>query len=88
MKSSNQKGIAHLGLLLLLVIVAVIAAVGYRVMQRNSSSSTNTTSSSTVQVQTIKTAADLNNAESTLSNQNVDGDLNPDSLNQDVNSLL
>lgn len=88
MKSRNQTGIAHLGLLLLLVVVAAIAAIGYKVAMRNSSGSTNSTSSPTVQVQTIKTKADLNSVETTLNNQNVDGDLNPDSLNQDVNSLL
>ena len=88
-KRSN--GFAHLGILLLLVALVAIALVGYKVAKNSSDNSklSNSTASVTTQpVQTIKSTADLNSAETTLNSQNIDGDLNPDSLNQDVQSLL
>jgi uncharacterized protein (UPF0333 family) len=90
MKKQSQSGFAHFGLLLL-VLVAVVAFAGYKVSQNQSSKTpvASTATPATAQViPTIKTSADLDTAQSTLNSQNVDGDLNPDSLNQDVSSLL
>jgi hypothetical protein len=63
---------------------------GYKaVSNRNANKDiTQTSNAASQQVQTIKSSADLNKAESTLNSENVDGDLNPASMNQDVNSLL
>ena len=89
MKKRTQQGIAHLGLLLLVLVVAAIALIGYKVWNNRNNTSTPVTAS-TVQStgQAIKSTADLNQAENSLNSQNIDGDLNPDSLNQDVQSLL
>lgn len=90
MKKRLQTGFAHLALLLLLAVVVVVALVGYKVWNnRNSSTTSSAGTSQTAQsAQAIKSSADLNKAESTLNSQNIDGDLNPDSLNNDVSTLL
>jgi len=90
MKKTPQNGIAHLSLLLLVLIVAVIACVGYKVEQTHSATptaSTANTSAAPQDIPAITSKSDLNSAEATLNNQNVDGDLNPDSYNSDVQSL-
>jgi uncharacterized protein (UPF0333 family) len=90
MKKTSQHGIAHLGLVLLLLVAAVIAFAGYKVAKNNSDDKVNTTASSAAgtSAQVIRTKADLDNAAATLNNTNIDSDVNPDSLNSDVNSLL
>jgi glucan phosphoethanolaminetransferase (alkaline phosphatase superfamily) len=91
MKIKSQKGFAHLGVILLLVIVAVIAFAGYKTAKNRSNNATVSSASNPAAAEvipTIKNTAGLNTAESTLNSQNIDGDLNPDSLNQDVSSLL
>jgi predicted negative regulator of RcsB-dependent stress response len=87
----TQKGFAHLALLLLLVVVAVAAYAGYKVVKNHQKVTTaNQTSTSVTQSvsDTINSQGDLNKAVNTLNDQNVDGDLNPGSLDNDVNSLL
>jgi Tfp pilus assembly protein PilX len=88
MKQRLQQGFAHLGLLLLLIVVVVIALIGYKVWNNHSSTPANTAATTASQTQPIRTTADLDKAEATLNNTNLDNDLNPDSLNQDVSSLL
>lgn len=92
MAKPAQKGIAHIGLLLLVVVVAAIAFTGYKLEQShnksdNSPKASSNIAQSTLQVPTINTKADLNTAETTLNNENIDGDLNPDNYNQDISSL-
>jgi Tfp pilus assembly protein PilX len=86
----RQNGFAHLALLLLLVIVAVVAFAGYKVVKNHQDqTAANKTSTAVVEsAGAIKSAADLDGASATLNNQNIDGDLNPDQPNNDVNSLL
>lgn len=86
MRKGSQRGFAHPALLLLAAVIAVIALAGYKVAGNHSALSN--TPAPVQTAQTIKTKADLNSAESALNNENIDGDLNPDSLNQDVQSLL
>lgn len=89
MKKHTQKGFAHLGILLLVLVVAVVALAGYKVYKNGQNTVTNSSVTAAGQaIQPIKSAADLNTAQNTLNNTNLDGDLNPDALNQDVNSLL
>lgn len=91
MKKITQKGFAHLGLLLLLVVLVAAALIGYKVTKDRNNVATPVTAATSSAAQTIpvvKNTADLNTVESTLNNQNIDGNLNPDSLNQDVQSLL
>jgi len=89
MKKHSQNGFAHLGLLLLLLVVVVIALVGFRVANNRSAVVPSSSAQPTAKaVQTIKTKADLGTAENTLNQASIDQDLNPDSLNSDVSSLL
>jgi uncharacterized protein (UPF0333 family) len=91
MKKISQKGIAHLGLLLLVLIIAVVGFVGYKLEQSRSNGktaeATASASQQAEQIPTISSKSDLTAAESTLINQNVDGDLNPDSYDSDVSSF-
>lgn len=93
MKKSNQKGLAHLAILLLLVVVAVVVFAGYKVAKNHNKQAavqpaTAATASASQAIPVIKNTADLNTVESTLNSQNIDGDLNPDNYNQDVQNLL
>jgi len=89
MKKTSQRGFGHLGLLLLLVIAAVVVFAGYKVYknQNTDKSVSDTTSTVSQSAQSIKSSADLNSAETELSNQNIDGDLNPSNFDSDVSSL-
>lgn len=87
----TQKGFAHLALLLLLVVVAVAAYAGYKVVKNHQKvTSANQTSTAVTNnpTQAINSKADLDKAVNTLNSQNVDGNLNPSSLDNDVNTLL
>jgi|GEM_PF-3338962 len=94
-KSKSQAGIAHVVLLVMvLVVVAAVVLVGVRVMQNQNTGEDSSTSSLPVASNkatvpnTINNASDLSKAQTALNQANVDGDLNPDSLNADVNSVL
>jgi len=90
MKKTSQSGIAHLGLLLLVLVVAVISFVGYKLEQSRNNSPTASTTNVAQAAQTIpaiNSKADLNTAETTLNSQNIDGDLNPSSFDQEVSAL-
>jgi predicted negative regulator of RcsB-dependent stress response len=87
MKIKYQNGFAHMALILLVVVLAVAAFAGYKVMQSNDTTADNS-APAVHQTETIKTTSDLDSAKSTLDSSNVDNDLNPDSMNQDVDSLL
>lgn len=92
LKQKSQSGSAQLVILLLLVLV-VVAAVGWRVLKNDHKTSTNNAASSTAPLatqppSTISNASDLSTAQAALNQANIDGDLNPNSLNADVNSLL
>ena len=90
MKKQTQKGIAHLGILLLLLVIVAIVLAGYKVWhsQHKTSSPATGTASAAQTGQPINSDSDLNQAESSLNGQNIDSNLNPDSFNQDVQSLL
>jgi hypothetical protein len=85
----TQKGFAHLALLML-VVAAIVAFAGYKVVKNHqqtaTANQTGTAMTKTVS-DTIKTSADLDKAAATLNSQNIDNDLNPSSLDNDVSSL-
>jgi uncharacterized protein (UPF0333 family) len=85
-----QTGFAHLALVLLVLVMVVIAFTGYKVVKdRQAKTTANTTSTAiTNSAETINSNADLDKAANALNSQSVDSDLNPDSLNSDVTSLL
>jgi hypothetical protein len=90
MKSNSESGVAHVLLLVLvLAVLAAIAVVGLRVMQ--SQNTGEDTGSATVASKTsddINSTSDLNAAKATLNKTDVDSDLNPDSLDADLSSVL
>jgi hypothetical protein len=91
MKKKLQTGFAHQGLLLLVIVIGIITAIGYKVASdQNNKANNSVTASSTAVPEgpVIKTASDLDKATQALNNEDVDSNLNPDSLDQDVNSLL
>jgi uncharacterized protein HemX len=92
MARKSQSGMAHLYLLLFLVVVAIIGVVGWRVMQKQNDQtgdfvSTNQSSPKTAAPDTIKSPDDLNKTAAALNQTNIDNDVNPDSLNADLNSI-
>jgi flagellar basal body-associated protein FliL len=94
MKNKSESGIAHLILVLVIVaVVAVVGIVGLRVVQKQNAkvvqpaTSTQPVAKDTVPA-TITSAADLNSAQASLNQDNLDSDLNSSSLDSDVNSLL
>jgi uncharacterized protein (UPF0333 family) len=95
MRSKSQSGFAHLVLLvLILVVVAAVVLVGVHVMQNQNTGETSSApvaSSSTLHITApdkITSSSDLNATKAALNYENVDSDLNPNSLNSDIDSLL
>lgn len=92
MKSKSESGIAHVVLLLLILgVIAVIVVIGLRVVEKQNvgeSSSLPVASTTTTASSAIKSTSDLNAAKSSLSKTNVDKDVNPDSFNDDIDSVL
>lgn len=90
MKRMQQKGFAHLALVLLVLIAAVVAFAGYKVVKdRQDNIAANKTSTAvTGSVTVIKTNADLDSVTDTLNSQDIDSDLNPDELESDISNLL
>ena len=88
MKRFEQKGFAHLALLIVIVVVAAVAVVGMRVVDSHNNTSV-TPAAATRNVPTkLSNKADLNNAAKTLNATSVDSSVDPDQLDQDLNSLL
>lgn len=88
--SSNQRGSTHLVLLMAVLVFAVVGIVGYRVLGSNtpaSDTSSAATSSKAVPAK-INSPADVQKASNALDATPIDGSVNPDSLNSDLNSLL
>jgi hypothetical protein len=90
MKPKSESGVAHVAVLILvLLVIAAITVVGLRVVQNQNTGED--TSSAPVASKTsdyINSVADLDAAKASLNNASVDSDLNPSSLNADIDSLL
>jgi hypothetical protein len=93
MKRLNQSGSHVLVAMLFVLVVGVVGLIGYRVMHNNdqsvSSSAGQPRAAATVP-STIKNNADLTNVSKVLdtSSSQLDGSLNDNSLNNDLNDLL
>lgn len=93
-KSKNQSGVVHpLTLLLFLLVAAAIGFAGWRVMQNQNKEPDNSADlpqpvAKVAVPDKIQNVQDLEKAKSALNQTNIDNDVNPDSLNVDVNSLL
>lgn len=88
--SRNQSGSGHLVLLVALVVIVLVAIAGYRVA--NNTDTGTTTSLNPIQATavpaTIKSKADLQKASNALDSTTIDNSVNPDSFDNDINSLL
>ncbi len=90
MKKSNQQGFGLVVVVLAIVTVGVVAFGAVRVMGANKTSlasSSSATSHAKVPA-AVKTTADLRQASKALDETTVDSGVNPDQLNNDLNSLL
>ena len=87
----DQRGIGHLLLLAALAVVTLVGVAGYRVVNTadtGSSDSVSISSSSAGEVKEIKSKADLQKADNSLDNTAIDGSVNPNQLDHDLNALL
>ena len=89
MKKSNQQGFGFAVVLIAIVVVGIIAFGAVRVMSKNSV----VTDSSVATVKPVVPAkftstADLQKATKALDETTVDSGVNPDQLNDDLDSLL
>lgn len=93
MKKLNQTGSHLLAVLLFVVVVGVIGLAGYKVWQNNQTSTdttTNQTKTAATVPNTINNNTDLTNVGKVLddSSSQLDGSLNDNNLNTDLNDLL
>lgn len=91
MKKLNQTGASHIVALVGVLVIAVLAFGAYRVMNANNTKNPATesaTAATTATPATIQSKADVDQATKSLDSENVDGDVNPNQLNDDINSLL
>jgi hypothetical protein len=90
MKPKSESGVAHVAVLILvLLVIAAITVVGLRVVQnQNTGEDTSSAPVASKISDNINSVADLDAAKASLNNASVDSDLNPSSLNADIDSLL
>jgi hypothetical protein len=90
MKPKSESGVAHVAVLILvLLVIAAITVVGLRVVQnQNTGEDTSSAPVASKTSDNINSVADLDAAKASLNNASVDSDLNPSSLNADIDSLL
>ena len=88
--SRHQRGSTHLVLLLAVALIAVAGFAAYRVLNAD----TPNASSSPISIRgekdapnDIKSSADLQKASNALDSTPIDGDINPDQLDSDINAL-
>jgi hypothetical protein len=79
---SDQRGVSHLLLVGAIVVLGVVGFAGYRVMNAD-----NDKDSAAVPAK-IESKKDVQQAQKSLDNDNLDSDLNPSQLDDDLNDLL
>lgn len=90
LRTLGQRGSSHIVLILAVVVIAAVGVAGYRVMQTDEPIVTNTTlpPRNTDAPDSIKSSADLKKAEASLDSTANDSSINPNQLDEDINSLL
>jgi len=85
----NQQGFGHLVAFLIIATVLAVGVVGYRV-SRNATATTTPSNPvvSNAVPKTLKTKADLTKADKSLDATPIDSSVNPNQLDNDLNSLL
>lgn len=85
-KPLDQKGAVPIVIALIIVVLAALVAAGY-VVVTNHTKKKDSTLSQTVP-KTIETKSDLEHASEALDSGNLDNDLDPAALDEDLNDLL
>ena len=87
----SEAGLSHILLFVLIIVVAgLVVLVGYRVMNKSSEDqqASNATPSSVSEVGPITSKAELESAEAEVDSADIDSELNPAELDEDINDLL
>lgn len=91
MSRNNQRGIAHLGILLLVVVVAAIGLVGWKVYEKQQTANAPATSQTETEasdVPQVNSASDLKEAEDYVRNTDVDGQLDTTEIDAALSEQL
>lgn len=81
MRSKDQRGIAHVGLVVVLVLLlAIVAFAFWRVQDQPAEETTEPTTSETQESDEIENGEDLEAAEEELQETDIDGELNVEEL--------
>lgn len=87
----NQKGSTHLAAILAVIVVVLAGVAGYRVLHAadtTPAASSTTASTHATAPDTFKNAADVRQADASLDSTTIGSQVNPDELDNDINSLL
>ena len=89
-RTYNQKGFEAVGVLLVVVVVAIIGFAGYKVLTLSKTVDPPATSAAVTEPDTIKSNQDLADTSKALdtASSELEGNLNDEALNSDLNALL
>lgn len=85
---NSQQGVGHLAAIVLVLVVAAVAVIGYRVAQNSNTTTTSNSPAAIVVPDKIQSTADVKKADRALDNSGIDGSVDPNTLDGDLNSLL
>ncbi len=85
---TNQHGNTHLVAFLAIGVILAVGLVGYRISQNDTHLAGNAPVSTSTEPKTIKSTADVQKASKALDATAIDGDVNPNKLDDDLNAIL
>lgn len=86
---SHQKGTGHIVALFGVLVIAVAGFAGYRVIQSNNPEAVSDAAIHATKTPTkLKTSADAKKAANSLDDTTIDSSINPNQLDDDLNSVL
>ncbi len=84
----NQQGNTLMLVFVGIAVILAVGVVGYRISQGDTQLAGNAPVNSSKAPNTIKTTADLKKADKSLDATPIDGDVNPNQLDDDLNAVL
>ncbi len=84
----NQIGSMHLFVVVAVGVILAVGVIGYRISQSDTHLAGNAPVNSSKGPAKIKTTADLKKADKALDATPIDGDVNPNQLDTDLNAVL